>query len=219
MKREHQPCGTVAAYQRHLIYGQVPDEECLAAVRERDRIRRATTERRTCDSCGESFRAATGRRGWCRTCYQRWYRAGCPDEGPPPSRRAQYDRLRDRDGLNPVEAAERLGINLATAARHEKRRALAGLPSERVPRPMYMVTCTNCGERGEHRGHGWCRRCYLRWYVAGKPFTGPPPSRRTSPGGATADAPALKAVQPAGSNPAPGTDHNRESRNGRWTTP
>lgn len=40
VKRELAPCGTVAAYQRHVRYGQIPDNACRAAQRAYDNARR-----------------------------------------------------------------------------------------------------------------------------------------------------------------------------------
>ncbi|HET6633809.1 MAG TPA: hypothetical protein VFH77_02155 [Streptomyces sp.] len=39
------------------------------------------------------------------------------------------------------------------------------------------VTCSACGEKRLHRGHGWCDTCYGRWVYHGKPASGPPPRR------------------------------------------
>ncbi len=39
MKRQLAPCGTQAAYQRHIRNGEVPCEPCAAAERHRTRLR------------------------------------------------------------------------------------------------------------------------------------------------------------------------------------
>lgn len=51
--------------------------------------------------------------------------------------------------------------------------------SARDERPMNrpVITCTACGKPGPHRGHGWCKTCYSRWYAQGKPAGGPSPRR------------------------------------------
>jgi hypothetical protein len=130
-----------------------------------------------CTECSASRCAYVGAHGWCNACTLRWYRADRPDAGPPPSyamRCEDYDWLRSQ-GLLPAEAADRLGMTLRTARRHEERRAAAGLPTAPVPRPVYMRRCESCGDVRRHGGHGWCVPCYNRWYRAGKPDTGPPP--------------------------------------------
>lgn len=40
--------------------------------------------------------------------------------------------------------------------------------------------CSNCGGSSEHLRRTWCRPCYLRWYKAGKPASGPPPIKNDS---------------------------------------
>ena len=43
MARELKPCGTSAAYRRHLRKGQVPCKACLAAARDEKRAQRAAS--------------------------------------------------------------------------------------------------------------------------------------------------------------------------------
>jgi hypothetical protein len=67
---------------------------------------------------------------WCTNCYQRWLRAGRPEEGPqPPLRpwaRTLAGRLEDYAEIraqtrNTELAAQRLGIHMRTAERYEAR--------------------------------------------------------------------------------------------------
>jgi len=41
-------------------------------------------------------------------------------------------------------------------------------------------TCTNCGTRAKYLRRTWCRPCYLRWFKASKPDSGPPPIKNDS---------------------------------------
>jgi hypothetical protein len=47
MTRVLQPCGTQAAYQRHVRHGEPADEACLAAERRRVRLARMHAADRT----------------------------------------------------------------------------------------------------------------------------------------------------------------------------
>jgi hypothetical protein len=40
--------------------------------------------------------------------------------------------------------------------------------------------CSNCGTEAKHIRRTWCRPCYLRWFKAGKPDSGPPPIKNDS---------------------------------------
>ena len=65
MSREVKPCGTTAAYQRHLRSGEEPCRECREAARRADRGRkRNRTQPRELQPCGT------------RAAYQRHIRAG-----------------------------------------------------------------------------------------------------------------------------------------------
>jgi hypothetical protein len=60
-------------------------------------------------------------RGWCSACYFRWYRAGKPETGPPPTpqeRREEYAFLRSQ-GLTRAEATVRLSIDMRTSRDYE----------------------------------------------------------------------------------------------------
>ncbi len=78
---------------------------------------------RRCSRCGHHAR------GLCRSCYDRWYRAGRPADVPGQSefrsgrpamaRREDYLWMRDEQGLTRPEAAARLGVCERTAWRYE----------------------------------------------------------------------------------------------------
>lgn len=40
--------------------------------------------------------------------------------------------------------------------------------------------CSNCGTEAKHLRRTWCRPCYLRWFKADKPDSGPPPIQNDS---------------------------------------
>lgn len=40
--------------------------------------------------------------------------------------------------------------------------------------------CSNCGTEATSLRRTWCRPCYLRWFKAGKPDSGPPPLKNDS---------------------------------------
>lgn len=45
-----------------------------------------------------------------------------------------------------------------------------------MSKPRHRDPCTSCGAPPhKHQAHGWCNACYLRWWWAGKPSSGPPP--------------------------------------------
>ncbi|MFP8944762.1 hypothetical protein ACLIYM_25470 [Streptomyces fenghuangensis] len=46
-----------------------------------------------------------------------------------------------------------------------------------MSRSRPVITCSACGEPGQHAGRGWCKTCYSRWYAQGKPADGPSPRR------------------------------------------
>ena len=82
MSRELKPCGTPAAYQRHLWRGEEPCRECREAARRADRGRkRNRTQPRELQPCGT------------RAAYQRHRRAG--EEPCGPCREANRTRGRE----------------------------------------------------------------------------------------------------------------------------
>lgn len=123
MTRELQPCGTPAAYSRHLRYKQTPCQACRNASWAR--LRATTKGLPPCAACGAD-RADKPHRGaheWCCACYHRWLRAGRPKDGPPlppAARREDYEWLRGQ-GTSIEEAAERVGVKAGTAVRWERR--------------------------------------------------------------------------------------------------
>lgn len=72
----------------------------------------------TYDGCERPAVART----WCKGCYERWRRAGQPDDGPPPpieqptddARREDYAWLRSQ-GVRTDEAAARIGFSISYA--------------------------------------------------------------------------------------------------------
>ena len=69
-----------------------------------------------------------GAAGYCRPCWDRWYRAGKPGSGPPDPRpcgdraaAANAKRLAELRswGKSIAEAAERVGVSLVTAGKYE----------------------------------------------------------------------------------------------------
>lgn len=72
-------------------------------------------------------------RGWCGSCYYRWYRAGQPDTGVPPRKRVnpapaehayrldEYVHLRS-NGIAPAAACRQLGLNSVDSRRRYEAR-------------------------------------------------------------------------------------------------
>lgn len=107
---------------------------------------------------------------WCDGCYDRWRKAGRPDDGPPPPRPREHnirpgrnvmiERLRTDTrnrttayaelhamGVGIAEAAARLGVNVRTIARYRKR---LGLTEPREPRGGAMSSYDD-----HHAGLPW----------------------------------------------------------------
>jgi hypothetical protein len=126
MPRDLQPCGTPAAYMRHLRRGEDPCGPCRKANAARTRaIRHSDEAVRPCACCG--LPGVIVGHGWRMSCHQRWIRAGKPESGPPPSRlwvRDEYEWLRG-GGVSPEQAAERVGTTRQQAYRWERRRRKA----------------------------------------------------------------------------------------------
>lgn len=123
------PCGTDAAYKRHLAHREVPCDLCTEAHRAyqdgtpyRLRVRAIQAAGGACSHCGKRPRAH--RNGLCKICYNRWVYYGRPEDGPPPPYAAKLARMEDyaflrAQGKTRVEAAERMGICRRTAERYE----------------------------------------------------------------------------------------------------
>lgn len=86
MARQVQPCGTPAAYWRHLRHNEEPCIRCRTAHARyrtaRSRARRARAPLGECGGCGR--RRPLFEHGWCASCITRWHRDGKPAGGPPP---------------------------------------------------------------------------------------------------------------------------------------
>jgi hypothetical protein len=74
----------------------------------------ANENRSTCTSCSEE--APNLRRGWCRPCYLRWFRAGKPDGGPPPLRKQLLDQWRSLPA--PKHTREPTDLEVGAAGEH-----------------------------------------------------------------------------------------------------
>jgi hypothetical protein len=131
--RQLQPCGTEAAWQRHIYRGEPVDEVCERAHRDykRDWERAArirNIELPPCTECGGARKPRQAAHGWCQACYCRWIKAGRPADGPPPrgakrrspwaGRREDYRWLRN-SGETIAAAAQRIGIAEKTARKWE----------------------------------------------------------------------------------------------------
>jgi hypothetical protein len=88
------PCGTIAAYQRHLKRGEKPCDECKKANRDDGRQRRGNPKPLRDVGPRADVRGA-------------------------PVRRARYAELR-RDGLSMYEAAAAVGVDPDTGKRYER---------------------------------------------------------------------------------------------------
>ncbi|MBA9003688.1 hypothetical protein [Thermomonospora cellulosilytica] len=99
-----QPCGTHAAYMRHLRRGEKPCDACRAARRAYNtrhaRKARARLPVADCASCRR--RRPILRYGWCESCCTRWYRAGSPEGGPPPLGDPYEKSLKARAEMGPL---------------------------------------------------------------------------------------------------------------------
>ncbi|PRX95603.1 WhiB family transcriptional regulator [Allonocardiopsis opalescens] len=116
-------------------------------------------------------------RGWCNSCYQRWYAAGRPESGPPPPRRAKARRLglyiaaRDA-GSAPAAAAEAAGLvaNNRSIDRYEAayRQALAARPQRTAVTAAWAsgAACRTVDPEvffaDEGRALAICRTCPVR---------------------------------------------------------
>jgi hypothetical protein len=84
--RSLKPCGTAAAYWRHLRHREPVDDACAAAFRRycttRSRRRRALAPIGQCGGCHRE--RPLFEHGWCASCITRWHRVGKPAGGPPP---------------------------------------------------------------------------------------------------------------------------------------
>jgi len=76
-----------------------------------------------CACCGNKGQLRS--RGWIRACYDRWMRAGKPEEGPPAPgylvNREEYAWFRYTLNVSVKRAAELAGISERTGWRYEKR--------------------------------------------------------------------------------------------------
>lgn len=104
-------------------------------------------------ACGCGRDASSHRRGWSEACYFRWYRAGRPDTGPPPTRKGKdvaAARKEDiawlaENGTSHEEIAQRLGISVQTVLRH--------LNADAAP-----PTCAVDGCQDDAAHYRWCER-------------------------------------------------------------
>lgn len=138
--RQLQPCGTPAAYRRHLRHGEKACDPCKAAINQDIKDRLNNRKVGPCGTCRRDRQLRSC--GWCDSCNGRWLRAGKPEGGPPPlnsdprtpariagaararaaqnqrvaARREDYALLREQ-GVGVEEAADRVGIS-ATHARN-----------------------------------------------------------------------------------------------------
>ncbi|MBG0818453.1 hypothetical protein [Planomonospora sp. ID82291] len=78
-RAEVKPCGTVAAYARHLAHKEPPCQLCKDAERA---YRKALARSKACSNCDQP--STRIRRSYCPDCYARWKRHGYPADGPPP---------------------------------------------------------------------------------------------------------------------------------------
>ena len=134
------PCGTPAAYHRHIRRGEPVDESCRQAMRAEARTRQAAKPKiakQTVCACGCGLPVFC--KGYASGCYKRWVNAGRPASGPPPpvpqaattaainalqqarraTRLAEYRRLRSI-GYTRDQAAARLGVCETTARAYEQ---------------------------------------------------------------------------------------------------
>jgi DNA-binding XRE family transcriptional regulator len=101
---------------------------------------------------------------------------------------------RERQGLTQAQLAEkagycrnaiyflesgRRGTRLETIADCAQTLGLrfALLPADADVTITRHVVCAPCGRLRRPYGRGWCRACFRRWARAGRPASGPPPSR------------------------------------------
>lgn len=68
----------------------------------------------TCSSCGADVDKL--RRGWCRACYLRWFKAGKPDSGPPPLQNDHLNRWREVPEI--ASTREPTDLDVGTAGEH-----------------------------------------------------------------------------------------------------
>lgn len=146
-RRVLQPCGTPAAYQRHYragLRGDQIDPECRSAYNAKvmashRKVRAEGRDLPPCSCCGSPRVPCRGAHGWCAWCLKRWVRAGRPEDGPPPSKRAEAAMQRSefaflRAGGETVEdAARRVGIASATGRKWESLRKRGALVRESAP--------------------------------------------------------------------------------------
>ena len=179
MSLELKPCGTTAAYQRHLRRGEEPCRECREAARRADRGRkrnrtqprqlqpcgtRAAYQRHIragevpCEACREANRAG-GREQWRR-------RAPKPK---PCGTYAAYMRHR-KAGEQPCEACQRANVAYITEYKRRKRAEAAELrlPAQ-APEGAHRAPCFgNPGlwdPRGEFESRDVAR---VRWREAAR---------------------------------------------------
>jgi hypothetical protein len=130
----------------------------------------AVSTRPPCKACEESP-IGRGKRGWCSSCYWRWYRAGKPEGGPPPPQKPNVtacEACDSADGPFVRGWCPRCYGRWLNVGKPE-----TGPPSERPP--AKPGPCMSCGEEVApcKRRHGWCQVCYQRWVNEGKPEGGP----------------------------------------------
>lgn len=72
----------------------------------------------SCSACGKPDEIGKYRHGWCLKCLRRWYRADCPESGPPPLR-SRYAAVETwRQVPVPVVEREVSMLQAGTAAEH-----------------------------------------------------------------------------------------------------
>lgn len=124
-----------------------------------------------CSACGQTKPIEA--HGWCSGCYQRWYKAGKPESGPP---LRTFGRVRPEEpqpcsSCNKTrEVYYRTWCHTCYARWRNAGRPESGPPVPWANRKPRVRACVKCARVEKiHTADGLCKMCYQRCYLSSHP--------------------------------------------------